>query len=106
MIYKVQELIPNTDYLVFKSHIAPQWEDPQNRDGGKWVYTVPLDADPDPDLLEDIWLRMLAALIGNNFGEEYNNLVNGAVFGVREKHYRFGLWIGTNSNLKALKSIG
>lgn len=49
---------------------------------------------------------MLAALIGNNFGDEYTNLVNGAVFGVREKHYRFGLWVGTNSNLKALKTIG
>jgi len=40
-VVDVKELIPNTDYLLFKQGIKPEWEDPKNNDGGKWVITLP-----------------------------------------------------------------
>ena len=33
--------MPNTDYMLFKKGIRPEWEDPHNRAGGKWVVTLP-----------------------------------------------------------------
>ena len=40
-IYSVEEIMPNTDYMLFKKGIRPEWEDPHNRAGGKWVVTLP-----------------------------------------------------------------
>ena len=40
-----KNLIPNTDYLLFKHGIKPEWEDPKNNDGGKWVITIPKEKD-------------------------------------------------------------
>ena len=44
-IYKVEEIMPNTDYMLFKKGVRPEWEDPHNRDGGKWVVTLPIEED-------------------------------------------------------------
>ena len=30
----------NSDLHFFKSGIRPLWEDPANKNGGKWVYTI------------------------------------------------------------------
>jgi len=27
-IYKVEEIMPNTDYMLFKKGVRPEWEDP------------------------------------------------------------------------------
>lgn len=42
-IVTVRNLIANTDYLLFKHGIKPEWEDPRNNDGGKWVITIPVE---------------------------------------------------------------
>lgn len=44
-IYKVEEIMPNTDYMLFKKGTRPEWEDANNRDGGKWVITLPIEED-------------------------------------------------------------
>jgi hypothetical protein len=31
-IYSVEEIMPNTDYMLFKKGIRPEWEDPNNKD--------------------------------------------------------------------------
>jgi translation initiation factor 4E len=41
--YAVHDVISNTDYLIFKKGIRPEWEDPQNNYGGKWVVTLPIE---------------------------------------------------------------
>lgn len=42
-IVNVRNIVANTDYLLFKQGITPEWEDPKNNDGGKWVVTIPVD---------------------------------------------------------------
>ena len=41
-IYSVEEIMPNTDYMMFKKGIRPEWEDVNNRKGGKWCVTLPI----------------------------------------------------------------
>ena len=40
--FAISDLMPNTDYLIFKKGIRPEWEDIQNYYGGKWVVTLPI----------------------------------------------------------------
>ena len=43
--YSIADMISNTDYLIFKKGIRPEWEDPANKEGGKWVVTLPIEDD-------------------------------------------------------------
>ena len=33
------ELAVKSDYHLFKKGVRPEWEDPQNKHGGKWSYS-------------------------------------------------------------------
>jgi translation initiation factor 4E len=44
-VYVITEIIPNTDFLMFKKGIRPEWEHPCNKGGGKWVVTLPIEED-------------------------------------------------------------
>jgi len=33
-------LLPNADFMFFKSDVKPEWEDAKNKKGGKWVITI------------------------------------------------------------------
>lgn len=38
------DLLPsNTDFFIFKDYIKPQWEDPKNVKGGRWIYDIAWD---------------------------------------------------------------
>ena len=49
-IYSVEEIMPNTDYMLFRKGIRPEWEDPFNREGGKWVVTLPIEEDMEEEV--------------------------------------------------------
>ena len=53
--YTISELLSSTDYLIFKKGIRPEWEDPANRDGGKWVVTVKIEDDMEEEV-DNAWL--------------------------------------------------
>lgn len=44
-VYVITEIIPNTDFLMFKKGVRPEWEHPCNKSGGKWVVTLPIEED-------------------------------------------------------------
>ena len=83
------DLVPNTDYMLFKADIRPEWEAPSNLHGGKWVLTIE-NKDQEGLNMQDIWETLLMALVGcvmNNYGH-----VNGIVMSFRERYFRFSLW--------------
>lgn len=59
----IKSLIPNTDYLLFKEGIRPEWEDPYNKSGGKWVVTMPIE-DHMEEECENAWENLIVDLIG------------------------------------------
>ena len=61
-IYTVEEIMPNTDYMLFRKGIRPEWEDISNRDGGKWVVTLPIEEDMEEEC-GLAWLKSLTTLI-------------------------------------------
>jgi translation initiation factor 4E len=97
-----------SDYHLFKAGVRPEWEDPQNKNGGKWSFqfkekrAVPID---------DLWLHVMLAAIGETLENDEVKEVMGVVVNVRKGFYRIGVWTRTTggpkgSNKDALMEIG
>lgn len=91
-IAPVSELALKSDYHLFKEGVRPEWEDLQNKHGGKWSYSfkekrnMPID---------DIWLHTMLAAIGETLESEDDGEVMGVVVNVRKAFYRVGVWTRT-----------
>lgn len=97
-----------SDYNLFKDEIEPMWEDPNNRKGGRWLFTLlksQASKAAHPKLLDDLWLEVLLCLIGESFGE-YSKQVNGAVLNIRAKMDKIAVWTTDCKDLVAVKAIG
>ncbi|KAI5296404.1 eukaryotic translation initiation factor 4E [Ascosphaera acerosa] len=90
------------DYHLFKAGVRPEWEDIQNKHGGRWSYTYEKKSEVP---IDDVWLSAQLAAIGETLeASEKDNEVMGVVVNVRSKFYRVSLW--TRSAGKALTSGG
>lgn len=91
-ITPTSELALKSDYHLFKEGVRPEWEDVQNKHGGKWSYqfknrtTVAID---------DIWLHVMLAAIGETLEEENDGEVMGVIVNVRKGFFRVGVWTRT-----------
>lgn len=97
-LYSVSEIISNTDYLLFKKGIRPEWEDPENKNGGKWVITMPIEDDLEEDS-ENAWLQLILHLISGQLPKEQRDVINGIVFSIRDKHMRLSIWISVSKEI-------
>ena len=91
-ITATSDLALKSDYHMFKEGVRPEWEDVQNKHGGKWSYqfkdkrSVPID---------DVWLNVMLAAIGETLEDENDGEVMGVVVNVRKGFYRVGVWTRT-----------
>jgi len=81
-------LIKGSNYHLFKEGITPEWEDLQNKAGGKWIILY----DPKDHGQDDHWMYTILALIGEEF--EDSDDIRGAVFSPRQKQNKLALWTG------------
>ncbi|KAI1405463.1 eukaryotic translation initiation factor 4E [Hypoxylon fuscum] len=91
-IAPVSELALKSDYHLFKEGVRPEWEDPQNKHGGKWSYQFKDKRNVD---INDLWLHTMLAAIGETLEEEDDGEVMGVVVNVRKAFYRIGVWTRT-----------
>uniref|UniRef100_A0A0N4UUR7 eIF-4F 25 kDa subunit n=1 Tax=Enterobius vermicularis TaxID=51028 RepID=A0A0N4UUR7_ENTVE len=91
------------DYSVFKENIEPMWEVPENTNGGRWLITI--DKLRQSDILDTIWLEVLLAVIGGQFGE-YTKDICGIVVNIRTKGSKISIWTTDASNDESNRSIG
>lgn len=91
------------EYYLFKSNIQPMWEDPANRNGGRWV-TV-LDKSLRFTRLDHYWLETLLLLIGEGFGD-FSETVCGAVVQLRGKGDKLSIWTSHYDDEEAVRSVG
>ena len=103
--YSISEVISNTDYLIFKKGIRPEWEDPANKEGGKWVVTLPIEDDMEEEV-DKAWLQLLLHVIGGVFAKKERDIVNGMIFSIRDKHLRISLWCNSSTENESLLIIG
>jgi len=88
----VASLESGCDYALFKTGIRPMWEDPANKEGGRWLLT--LDRFQRNQYLTDIWLEIMLYLIGGDHKDDStDNCINGAVVNIRNKADKVALWL-------------
>jgi translation initiation factor 4E len=80
------------DYAFFKDGIRPIWEDPANRQGGKWVLRLR------KGVADFFWDNMLLGLVGNLPWEDNADDICGAVLSVRKEEDILSLWIRTKDH--------
>ena len=101
-IVRASELADLSNYHLFKSHIQPAWEDPENAKGGRWMITYShkrreqVDAD---------WLYTMLACIGLAFEDE--SQICGCVVTNRSRGmYRIALWTRDATDVASTRRIG
>ncbi|KAK4574360.1 eukaryotic translation initiation factor 4E [Recurvomyces mirabilis] len=87
-ITPASELAQKSDYHLFKKGVRPEWEDLQNKQGGRWAYTFKGGKNAN----DDVWLHIMLAAIGETLEEENDNEVMGVVVNIRKGFWRVGLW--------------
>jgi translation initiation factor 4E len=88
-------------YYLFKKDIRPEWEDENNKNGGKWQFTFRIQQ---KDLFDKSWLNTVMACIGETL--EYSEDVCGVVASVKKNEYRMAIWTKTCENEEMCLSIG
>ena len=91
------------DYSLFKEGIFPDWEDPRNARGGRWM--VPLDKSRRAELLDSYWLEVAMFLVGEGAGRHAAHLT-GAVVNIRGKADKLGVWLGDDGAEDAVLAVG
>ena len=91
-IAPVSELAFKSDYHLFKEGIRPEWEDVQNKHGGKWSYQFKNKTQIN---IDDLWLHVMMAAIGETLEDEEDGEVMGVVVNVRKAFFRIGVWTRT-----------
>ena len=81
------QLRASSDYSLFREGVRPDWEDPGNVRGGRWVVVWSREA------LDTAWRELLMVVVGGRLGEGLGELITGAVVNVRGKSDKLGLWV-------------
>ncbi|ODV90609.1 hypothetical protein CANCADRAFT_19510, partial [Tortispora caseinolytica NRRL Y-17796] len=101
-IIPVSDLPLRADYGLFEKGVRPEWEHPANSKGAKW--TVQFKGRT--DYLNEKWLNVLLALIGETLDAEESSEITGVVFNCRKAGNRFAVWTRSTDNDRALMEIG
>jgi len=113
-IETASRLSHGSDYSLFKDDIQPMWEDERNREGGRWLFTIPKMFKPSDgesaklkhgELIESMWLEVLLCLIGEAFGD-HSDQICGAVLNIRPKQDKIAIWTSNCKDRTAVNEIG
>jgi len=94
---------PGCDYSLFRKGINPMWEDPQNKNGGKWTYNSPVRNRRGD--LDDMFIDLMLMLIGEAGGEVSDDC-NGMVLSIRPRGDRLALWTRTTAEDGKIRAAG
>mmetsp|Transcript_3540 Transcript_3540/g.4241 ORF Transcript_3540/g.4241 Transcript_3540/m.4241 type:complete len:200 (-) Transcript_3540:196-795(-) len=91
------QLALNSNYHVFREGVEPMWEDPSNRDGGKFVLTIP-KKDSKAGRCDAWWLETVLGVIGETL-DLGGDQVCGAVVSIRKAQDRIALWLKSGERI-------
>jgi len=89
-----------TDYHLFREGISPTWEDPKNRNGGKWIVRLRKVE----GLASLYWEDLIMALVGEQFGD-VGVQVCGVVVSVRQHEDILSVWTQDSKDDDAIAKI-
>jgi len=95
-------LPPGSDYSFFKEGIFPDWEDPKNQKGGRWIIQ-----NVNVDYLDTCWLEIIFFMIGEVAGDVADQ-ITGAAVNIRMKpsKNKMAVWVSDASDPNSVIRIG
>jgi len=110
------QLPGKSNYYLFKDGIMPAWEDPENKNGGKWSIQVPRDKTK--AAIDKMWLYTMLAAIGETFetpvgegetpapapAQDHSDLVTGVIVSSRPAFYRIAIWTRNAPDISAAET--
>jgi translation initiation factor 4E len=97
------DLAVNSNYHLFKVGVEPMWEDPANKEGGKFVLTIP-KKDSKGGKMDEWWIYTVLAVIGETMDASGNEIC-GCVVSIRKGQDRIALWL-KSCDRKACTEVG
>lgn len=97
-LHSPASLKPGSTYHLFRDGIRPEWEHPENTEGGKWVII------PSPNKIDEMWESLLLCCIGETLCESEIEIC-GVVISVRKKQSKLSIWT-KNSSPDMSKDLG
>jgi len=101
----VTDLKNKADYSLFRKGVRPCWDDPINKDGGRYVLNY---NQRDRVLMETHWKDLLCFVIGEPTEPSIHDKITGAVVSVRDKvkQGRLSLWLsGADPDHSVIESV-
>lgn len=93
----------NSNYHLMRDDVLPMWEDNANKNGGKFVLTIPKQ-DSENGRCDEWWLYTVLAIIGETLDIDGDEIC-GAVVSIRSKQDRIALWL-KSTDVKRCSQIG
>eukprot|EP00929_Paragymnodinium_shiwhaense_P063397 TRINITY_DN31670_c0_g1_i1.p1 TRINITY_DN31670_c0_g1~~TRINITY_DN31670_c0_g1_i1.p1 ORF type:complete len:293 (+),score=85.32 TRINITY_DN31670_c0_g1_i1:98-976(+) len=93
----------NADFSLFESGVMPAWEDPRFKKGGRWVLRLEKIKARN---LDDLWLLLEMALIGEAFQDVGGDVIRGATVSLRSRVTKVALWLERANDKECVMAIG
>lgn len=97
-IVRPNDFKTSADYHLFKEGVKPTWEDPQNKQGGKWMVRLKTKG-----LTSRYWEELVLAIVGEQF--DVGHEVCGAVVSVRHNEDIISVWNKNADHAEATTKI-
>lgn len=102
-LLKPIQLEPNSNYHLFKRGVKPMWEDPANKNGGKWIISLKGSRDK----LNQYWESVILCLIGEMLEpSDSSDEVCGAVMSRRKNGDRIAIWNRRKDSKEVIMALG
>ena len=105
------KLLPLTEahhgcnYSLFKKGIRPIWEDPMNRHGGRFVFTITKEKRAYKEMADRMWLEFAMAVVGNIL-PDVSDQICGIIGGNRNNAIKIAVWTRDCQKVEEAKKIG
>nr|XP_046909633.1 eukaryotic translation initiation factor 4E-1A-like [Dermatophagoides farinae] len=97
----------NQDYALFKKGIKPMWEDPANMNGGQWIFILQKSQDNYDSVINEIWYKIIMAMLGSIFKPEIMDQICGIVFSMRISCFtKISIWVNDYRAIKQILILG
>ena len=105
MLVPLTETRHGCNYSLFKKGIRPIWEDPMNRNGGRFVFTITKENRAYKKFAENMWLEFSMAVVGNILSDVSDHIC-GIISGNRNNVIKISVWTRDAKKLDKIKRIG
>lgn len=93
------------NYSIFKKGIRPIWEDPMNRNGGRFIFSISKENENYKIISDFMWIEFCMLIIGNS-KPKYCEQICGIVGGNRNNLIKIAVWTKDSECKQKIANIG